>query len=251
MPGALSGKVAIVTGSSRGIGRCIAETLGGHGAQVVVNYPSPAEAAAAAAAIEEIEAQGGHAIAVCADVTQVAEIERLFAAAAECYGGIDIVISNAGAPVAIKPIAGVTEAEYDAATAINAKANFFVLREAARTIRDHGRIVVITSTTVITPYAGSAMFAGAKGAAEVYARVLAREIGARGVTVNALAPGPIDTAAARAAGRIEDRFVAAVSMTPLGRLGTPDDIAAVVAFLVGDGGRWITGQHLRVGGGII
>ena len=184
-------------------------------------------------------------------MTRIAEIEHLFAAAADRYGGVDIVVSNAGAPVPIKPIAGVSEAEYDSATAINAKANFFVLREAARKIRDNGRIVVITSTTVITPYAGSAIFAGAKGAAEVYARVLAREVGARGITVNALAPGPIDTATARAAGRIEDRFVAAISMTPLGRIGTPDDIAAVVAFIVGEGGRWITGQHLRVGGGII
>lgn len=247
----LTGKVAIVTGSSRGIGRAVAERLAARGAEVVVNYPFDDEAELAASVVDAIRLDGGQAIAVRADVTRVAEIEALFAAAAARYGGIDIVVSNAGGAAPIKPIAGVSDAEYDAATAINARANFFVLREAARQLRDGGRVVVITSATVLTPYAGTAIYAGAKGASEVYARVLAKELGPRGITVNALAPGPIDTAMAREAGSTQDRFTAAIAMTPLGRLGTPDDIALVVAFIVSDGARWITGQHLRVGGGII
>ncbi len=247
----LAGKVAIVTGSSRGLGRRIVELIGAAGAAVVVNYAADSETQAAAQAVAAIEAGGGKAIAVQADVTQVTEIERLFAAAQSHFGGIDIVVSNAGAAATIKPLVGVTEAEYDAATAINAKANFFVLREAARTLRDNGRILVITSTTVVTPFAGTALYAGAKAASEVYARVLAREVGARGITVNALAPGPIDTTTSRAAGSTEVRFAAAIGMTPLGRLGTVDDIAQVAAFIVSDRARWITAQHLRVGGGVI
>lgn len=248
---ALAGKVAIVTGSSRGLGRRIAELIGSAGASVIVNYAADAEASRAAEAVAEIEASGGKAFAVQADVTSIAQIERLFAVTESHFGGVDIVVSNAGAAAAIKPLVGVSEAEYDAATAINAKANFFVLREAARKLRDDGRIVVITSTTVVTPFAGTAIYAGAKAASEVYARVLARELGERGITVNAIAPGPIDTTTSRAAGSTEIRFAAAINMTPLGRLGTVDDIAQVAAFIVSKGARWITGQHLRIGGGVI
>lgn len=248
---ALAGKVAIVTGSSRGLGRCIAELIGSMGASVIINYAADGEAAAAAEAVADIVTSGGSAVAVQADVTSIAQIELLYAAAERHFGGVDIVVSNAGAAAAIKPLVGVTEAEYDAATAINAKANFFVLREAARKVRDGGRIVVITSTTVVTPFAGTAIYAGAKAASEVYARVLARELGDRGITVNAIAPGPIDTTTSRAAGSTEIRFAAAINMTPLGRLGTVDDIAQVAAFIVSDRARWITGQHLRIGGGVI
>ncbi len=251
MSGHHIGKVAIVTGSSRGLGRRIAELLGASGAAVVVNYADVSESPAAADTVATIEALGGRALAVRADVTRIAQIERLFDAATTTFGGLDIVVSNAGAAAAIKPLVGVTEAEYDAATAINAKANFFVLREAARKVRDNGRIVVITSTTVVTPFAGTAIYAGAKAASEVYARVLARELGGRGITVNAIAPGPIDTTTSRAAGSTEVRFAAAINMTPLGRLGTVDDIAQVAAFIASDRARWITGQHLRIGGGVI
>ncbi len=247
----LEGKVAIVTGSSRGIGRQIAEVLAARGATVIVNHSDPAESSAAADVVAAICDDGGRALAVQGDVTSVPDIEALFDTAAERYGGVDIVVSNAGAPAAVKPMVGVTEAEYDATTAVNARGSFFVLREAARKLRDNGRIVVITSTTVVTPYAGTAIYAGAKGAAELYTRVLAKEIGSRGITVNAVAPGPIDTTLSRAAGSSETRFAAAIRMTPLGRMGTPNDIARVVAFVVSDQARWITGQQLRVGGGII
>lgn len=250
-PTSPAAKVAIVTGSSRGLGRRIAELIGSTGTSVIVNYAADTEAGAAAEIVARISEAGGKAFAVQADVTSISQIEMLFAVAESHFGGIDIVVSNAGAAAAIKPLVGVTEAEYDAATAINAKANFFVLREAARKVRNGGRILVITSTTVVTPFAGTAIYAGAKAASEVYARVLARELGDRGITVNAIAPGPIDTTTSRAAGSTETRFAAAINMTPLGRLGTVDDIAQVAAFVVSDGARWITGQHLRIGGGVI
>lgn len=247
----LAGRVAIVTGSSRGIGRCIAETLAERGASVVVNHADRADGAAAADVVDTIRLAGGQALAVRADVTSVADIEMLFAAAASRYGGVDIVVSNAGAAAPIKPIVGITEAEYDATLAINARAGFFVLREAARRVRDGGRILIISSTTAVTPFAGTATYSGAKAACETFARVLAKEVGPRGITVNALSPGPIDTAVARVAGSPEVRFAGAISMTPLGRLGTREDIARVVSFVVSDDARWVTGQLLRVGGGIV
>ena len=247
----LHGKVAIVTGSAQGIGRQIALTLAERGASVVVNYPKSEKSVNARHAVQTILSKGGRAIDVCADVTRIADIEMLFAATIEAFGGVDIVVSNAGNPAAIKPMAGVTEAEYDAATALNAKGNFFVLREAARTMRDDGRIVVIASSATAMPLAGTAMYAGAKGAAELYVRVLAREIGARGITVNAVSPGPTETDTSRNADNLEARLAMAAQMTPLRRLGTPQDIADVVAFVSSEEARWITGQNLRVGGGLV
>jgi 3-oxoacyl-[acyl-carrier protein] reductase len=246
----LQDRIAIVTGSSRGIGRAIALALAAKGSNVVVNYPQDSEAEAAEGVVAEVRACGARGLCVRADVTRTAEIRGLFERTQEEFGGVDIVVSNAGGAARITPIAEVTEAEYDATTALNAKAHFFVLQEAARRLRNEGRVVVIASSTTAMPYAGSATYAGAKAAAELYARVLAKELGPRGVTVNAVSPGPIPTEAARAAGVLE-RFDAARKITPLGRLGEPEDVADVVAFLATHEARWITGQNLRVGGGIV
>jgi 3-oxoacyl-[acyl-carrier protein] reductase len=243
-------KTAVVTGASSGIGRAIACELAAMGANVVINYRSQAEARAAAEVADAVRVAGGAPFMAQADVTHVAEIRTLFEHAIRQFTGIDIVVSNAGGAAQIKSIAEVTESEYDAATALNGKAHFFVLQEAARHLRDNGRIIVIASSTTAMPYPGSATYAGAKAAAELFVRVLAREIGARGITVNAISPGPVLTAAARAAGSLE-RFEMARKMTPLGRLGEPEDIASVVGFLASDEARWITGQNLRVGGGLV
>jgi 3-oxoacyl-[acyl-carrier protein] reductase len=246
----LQGKTAIVTGSSQGIGRAIACALAKRGANVIVNYPSDSEAEHGAEVAQYLTSLGGGALCVRADVTRLEEIRSLFENAIVKFGGIDIVVSNAGGAARLKPIAEVTEAEYDAATALNAKAHFFVLQESAKRLRNDGRIIVIASSTTAMPYAGSATYAGAKAAAELYVRVLAKELGVRGITVNAVSPGPILTEAARAAGMLE-RFDAALKMTPLGRLGKPEDIADVVAFLAAHEARWLTGQNIRAGGGIV
>jgi len=246
----LKNKTAIVTGSSQGIGRAIACALAAQGANVVVNYPFDTDATHAAEVMDRVNSRGGSALCVRADVTLREEIRALFDQAVNTYGNVDIVVSNAGGATLLKPIADVTEAEYDATTALNAKAHFFVLQEAARRLRNDGRIILIASSTTAIPYAGSATYAGAKAAAELYVRVLAKEVGARGITVNAVSPGPILTDAARSAGALE-RFDAAVKMTPLGRLGEPEDIADVVAFLATHEARWITGQNIRAGGGIV
>jgi 3-oxoacyl-[acyl-carrier protein] reductase len=247
----LVGKIALVTGSSQGIGRQIAETLAARGAHVIVNYPYVSEASSAATVVAAIAAGGGSAVAVCADVTRIAEIRALFKQAIERFGAIDIVVSNAGGASVFKPIAEASEEDYDRTMALNAKANFFVLQEAAKTVRDNGRIVVIASTTVDLAFAGSAIYAGAKAAAATYARVLAKELGPRGITVNAVSPGLVDTVSMRAAGQVEERFAMAQRMTPLGRIGRPDDIADVIAFVVSEGARWVTAQNLRVGGGVV
>lgn len=249
----LSGRVAIVTGASRGIGRHIAETLALRGASVVVNYPFEREADAAAEVVASIEQLGGvgRVRAVQADVTRIDEIETLFAIATQAFGGIDIVVSNAGGDTVFAPIADTEEADYDRGTRLNAKAHFFVLREAARTVRDEGRIIVIASSTILSPYPGSAIYAGAKAAAETYARTLAKELGARQITVNSISPGLVDTEAARMMGNMDARIEMATRMSPLGRVGYPEDIADVVAFVASEEARWITAQNLRVGGGIV
>jgi 3-oxoacyl-[acyl-carrier protein] reductase len=246
----LRDKTALVTGSSLGIGRAIACALAAYGANVVINYPFDAEADHAAEVAERVNASGGRALCVRADVTRVHEIRSLFEQAAAKFGSVDIVVSNAGGGSHFNSIAEVSEAEYDAVTALNGRAHFFVLREAARRLRDNGRIVVIATSATAMTLSGSAAYAGAKAAAELYARVLAKEIGNRGITVNSVSPGPILTASARESGQLE-RFELARKMTPLGRLGEPEDVADVVAFLATHEARWITGQNIRAGGGIV
>lgn len=246
----LQGKTGIVTGSSQGIGGAIACALAVLGANVIINYPRDADAEPAFAVAERVKSLGGRGLCVRADVTRLDEIRTLFERSEAAFGGLDIVVSNAGGGQTPKPIAEVTEAEYDAVTTLNGKAHFFVLQEAARRLRRNGRIIVIASSTTAMPFSGSATYAGAKAAAELYARVLAKEVGCRGITVNSVSPGPTVTVGARESG-LPERFEVARKMTPLGRLGEPEDIADVVAFLTTHEARWVTGQNIRVGGGLV
>jgi 3-oxoacyl-[acyl-carrier protein] reductase len=186
---------------------------------------------------------------VCADVTVISRIEDLFSQTVAALGPLDIVVSNAGAGI-VKPMIETTEAEYDTVTALNAKAHYFVMREAALRLRNQGRIVVISSSATAMPFPGSGLYAGAKAAAELYVRALAKEVGQRGITVNAVSPGPIMTEVALNSG-LRDRLDWVMAQTPLGRLGEPEDIADIVAFLASDDARWLTGQNLRAGGGIV
>jgi 3-oxoacyl-[acyl-carrier protein] reductase len=237
--------VAIVTGGSRGIGRAIARRLGARGGSVVVNYRSNRSAAEHVAAA--IESSGGQALTVRADVADAAGPRRLFDAAEERFGGVDIFVNNAGS-ARFGSIAEATDEDFELMFTVNTKATFVALREAANRLRDNGRIVVVSSGTTLTHRPGSGVFGASKAAVEQLVRVLARELAPRGITANSVLPGAVRTDALAAARGIGSMRQIAQSI-PLGRLGEPDDIADVVAFLASDAARWITGASVPAGGG--
>lgn len=241
----LEGKVAIVTGASRGIGRAIALRLAADGASVAVNYVE--NEAAAAGVAREIEEAGGRAATVRADVGVRTEIVRLFDEAAQKLGPPDIVVASAGVSV-FKPHAMVTEEDFDRVFGVNTRGVFFVLQEAAKRVRDGGRIVQISTAGTAMPFPATGVYAGSKAAAELFAAALSKELGARAVTVNTVSPGVTETD-----GLVmpKEAIAQLVAQTPLGRLGRPSDIADVVAFLCSEQGRWLTGQNLRATGGIV
>lgn len=240
----LNGKVALVTGASRGIGRAIAERLAQDGASVVVNYAK--SAGEAKKVVAEIEAKDGTAVAIQADVRNVSNIRRLFKEAVDRYGRLDIVVANAGI-ASEKPLAEVTEQEFDDMFNLNAKGAFFTLQEAARRIADGGRIVTISSGGTKLRFPGFAVYLGSKGALEQFTKTLATELGPRGVTVNTVSPGFTETDMLSK----EEFRQMGIQMSPLGRLGTARDIADAVAFVVSEQGRWLTGDNLQVGGGVV
>jgi 3-oxoacyl-[acyl-carrier protein] reductase len=245
----VSTKVALITGSSRGIGRTIALRLARAGFAVVVNYRDECEAAHAAEVVKAAEQTGGRAVAVEADVRHVDRIRFLFEKARELGPGPDVVVSNAAGDAVVRPLMDTTEAEFDSAMTLNARGQFFVLQQAARHVRNGGRVIVLSSSSVSTPYPGMASYAGAKRAAELYALVLASELGPRGITVNVVAPGPTDTEQFRLQNS-EQRIQYVRGTTPLGRLGQPEDVADVVCFLSSERARWVTRQIIQVSGGI-
>ena len=238
-------RVAIVTGASRGIGAAIARRLASDGLAVVVNYAG--SAGAAGTLVEEIEAAGGRAIPVQADVSDPAAVKRMFDAAEAAYGGVDVLVNNAGI-MTLAPIAQMDDAAFDRIIAINLKGTFNGLREAANRLRDGGRIVNF-STSVVGLYQPSyGVYAATKAAVEALTHILAKELGPRGITVNAVAPGPIATELFFQ-GKDQATLDRIRQMIPLGRLGEVDDIARVVSLLVGPDGGWINGQTLRANGG--
>lgn len=238
-------RVALVTGSSRGIGRAIAERLGAAGASVVVNYR--ADGAAATRVVDTIARAGGSAVRMQADVTDPAQLRGLFDAVERRFGRLDVVVSNVGA-ARFAPVAATTDEDFDACFTTNTRAGFLALREAANRVDDGGRVVVISSGVTITGRPGAGVYAASKAAVEQLVRVLARELGPRRITVNCVLPGAIRTDAL-AAGVPAETLDRMVAETPLGRLGEPDDIADIVAFLASHGARWITGQAIAASGG--
>jgi 3-oxoacyl-[acyl-carrier protein] reductase len=238
-----SGRVAVVTGSSRGIGRATALRLAADGAAVVVN--SRGRSAAAAEVVGAIEARGGRAAFQPADAADVAGVASLFDAAQRHFGGIDVLVLNAAGFVR-GPLTEAADDDYGSTFGLNAHATFVALREAGRRMRDGGRIVFVSSAATRLGPPGEALYAASKAAGEHLVLGFAREVGARGITVNAVLPGPTDTDGFAAAGAPVDALVA---RTPLGRLGRPDDIADVVGFLASDAARWITGRSIVVDGG--
>ena len=242
----LAGKVAIVTGASRGIGRAIALRLSQEGASVVVNYARGADQAKDV--VSAIEAAGGKALAVQADVSKTAEIRDLFDRTQETYSQIDILVNNAGVTLT-KPIAEVTEAEFDNLFAINVKGTFFACQEAAKRMAEGGRIVNFSSSTTAMMLPTYGAYVATKGAVEQLTRSLAKELGDRQITVNVISPGPTDTELFTV-GKTAEQIQRFTQMTALGRLGKVEDIADVTAFLCSEQARWITGQNIRVNGGI-
>ena len=242
----LAGKVAIVTGASRGIGRAIALRLSQEGASVVVNYARGAQQAKDV--VSAIEAAGGQALAVQADVRKTAEIRDLFDRTQETYSQIDILVNNAGV-ILYKPLAEVTEAEFDNLFAINVKGTFFACQEAAKRMAEGGRIVNFSSSTTAMLLPTYGAYVATKGAVEQLTRSLAKELGDRQITVNVISPGPTDTELFTV-GKTAEQIQRFTQMTALGRLGKVEDIADVTAFLCSEQARWITGQNIRVNGGI-
>jgi 3-oxoacyl-[acyl-carrier protein] reductase len=240
-------KTAIVTGASRGIGKAIALRLAADGHAVVVNFARGR--AAAEEAVQEIERAGGRAISVQADVADPAGLPALFDAAETAFGGVDILVNNAGV-MRLSNVADMDDVAFEALVSTNLGGVFRGMREGARRLRDGGRIISFSSSVVGLYQPGYAVYAATKAAVEAMTHVLAKELGARGVTVNVVAPGPVETELFLD-GKSDDQVTAIKKMNPFGRLGQPDDIARVVAFLAGPDGAWVNGQTIRANGGVI
>ncbi|MFG1945546.1 SDR family oxidoreductase [Nonomuraea sp. NPDC048826] len=238
----LSGKGALVTGGSRGIGRAVVERLAADGARVVFGYRHDAEAA------EQVAKQTG-AVAVRADQGSEEDLARLFATAEERLPGVDILVNNA-AETGPALIADVTPELYERMFAVNTRAVFLAFQWAAGVMRDGGRIVNVSTLNTEMPAPATALYAATKAAIEQFAKVAARELGGRGITANNVLPGATDTAMLRSANPPE-ALEQAQGFTALRRLGRPEDVAAVVAFLAGPDGGWVTGQSIRATGGMI
>jgi 3-oxoacyl-[acyl-carrier protein] reductase len=242
-------KVALVTGGSRGIGAAISATLAAGGHAVVVNYAS--RAADAETLVLKIAEAGGRAIAVKGDVADPAAARALFDAAEQAFGGIDILVANAGVLNGSLPkIAETTAEDFDRVFAINVKGVFNLMQQAATRLRDGGRIVTLSSSVLGMNLPGYGVYAASKAAVETLSRFLAHELRGRQITVNAVAPGPVATELFFA-GKSEERVAQLAKIPPLERLGQPDDIASAVAFLASEAGGWINGQLLRVNGGAV
>ncbi|KAF1047354.1 MAG: 3-oxoacyl-[acyl-carrier-protein] reductase FabG [Herbaspirillum frisingense] len=239
--------VALVTGASRGIGAAIAQRLARDGFTVVINYAG--SAAEAEALANRIEAAGGRALTAQADVADSAAVARMFDAAEAAFGGVDVLVNNAGI-MKLAPLAESDDALFDRQVAINLKGSFNTLREAGRRLRNGGRIVNLSSSVVGLYQPGYAVYAATKAGVEAMTHVMAKELRGRNITINTVAPGPTATALFLD-GKPQEVVERLAKLAPLERLGQPEDIAAAVAFLAGPDGAWINGQTLRANGGII
>ena len=240
-------KVAIVTGASRGIGAAIAQRLASDGFTVVINYAG--KAAEAEQLAGDIEKAGGRAITAQADVSDPAAVARLFDAAEAAYGGVDVLVNNAGI-MKLAPLAESDDALFDGQIAVNLKGTFNTLRQAARRLRDGGRIVNLSTSVVGLKLENYGVYAATKAAVETMTAILSKELRGRSITVNAVAPGPTATDLFLD-GKSPELIERMAKMNPLERLGTPADIANAVAFLAGPDGGWINGQVLRANGGMV
>jgi 3-oxoacyl-[acyl-carrier protein] reductase len=240
-------QVALVTGASRGIGAAIAQRLARDGFTVIVNYTQ--SAAPAEALVRTIQQAGGQALAAKADVSSPTDVRRLFDAAETAFGGVDVLVNNAGI-MNLANVADADDASFDRQIAVNLKGTFNTLREAATRLRSGGRIVNFSSSVVALLQPGYAVYAATKAGVEAMTSVFAKELRGRNITVNAIAPGPTATDLFLK-GKSEELVDRLSKLAPLERLGQPEDIANTVAFLAGPDAGWINGQVLRANGGII
>lgn len=240
-------QVALVTGASRGIGAAIAERLAADGFTVIINYAGNQQLADEL--VRNIEQRGGRALSAKADVSDPQAVRQLFDRVEQAFGGVDVLVNNAGV-IELAPVAEMSDAQVDHLIDINLKGTFNTLREAAKRLRDNGRIINFSSSVVGLLQPGYGMYAASKAAVEALTSVLAKELRGRAITVNAIAPGPTATDLFLN-GKSSELIERLAKMAPLERLGQPVDIAATVSFLAGADGAWINGQTLRANGGII
>ncbi len=240
----LTGKVILVTGASRGIGAQIAQQAAQAGARVIVNYARGREEAQAI--VQTIEQAGGQAIAIQADVSQASQVTDLFATAITHFGRVDVLVNNAGIMIT-KPLKDTTDDDFTRQFEINVRGTFNTLREAATQLADGGSIINFSSTTtrLLMPTYGT--YVATKGAVEQLTRVFAKEIGNRGINVNAVQPGPTNTELFTK-GKPQEVIDHLASLNAFNRLGKPDDIAKVVLFLASDEAKWISGQLIGLNG---
>jgi 3-oxoacyl-[acyl-carrier protein] reductase len=240
-------KVAIVTGASRGIGAAVAERLASDGFAVVINYSGDVKSAEALA--RRVEDKGGRALTAKADVSDPAAVRGMFDAAETALGGVDVLVNNAGI-MKLAKIADSDDGMFDQQIAINLKGSFNTMREAARRLRDGGRVINLSTSVVGIKLETYGVYAATKAAIETMSAILSKEMRGRSITVNAIAPGPVGTELFLN-GKSPELIERMSKMNPLERLGRPEDIAASVSFLAGPDGGWINGQTLRANGGMV
>lgn len=244
--GQLDGKVALITGSSGAIGRAVAIKPASQGAVIAAHYGSNVKAVDETARL--VAAAGSEARAFKADIAITAEIRAMFEALDDAYGRLDILINNAGIGIQ-KNISEISEGDFDRTFAVNTKGYLFCIQEAGKRIGEGGRIVNISSVLAKLSRPGTALYAATRASASVFARIAAQEFGTRGITVNSISPGPVEPGMFQDA--TETMRQRARALSPFNRVGAPEDIADIVAFLVSDQARWITGQDIVAAGGAV
>jgi 3-oxoacyl-[acyl-carrier protein] reductase len=240
----LRNKVAVITGSARGLGKAIAERYAALGANIVINYSK--DKVSAEEVVSNIKAMGANVISVQADVSKVADIERLFTEAKNAFGKIDIVVANAGVEMVETPVIEFTEEQFDKLFSINTKGAYFTMQQAAKNVEDNGRIIYIASSTTAFPIAGMAVYGGSKIAPRYMVDVLSKEIAHRGVTVNSIIPFAVDHSGIFVNPELRKSLV---DSCPMGRLAEVEDVANIAEFFASDLSSFINGQHLLVNGG--